>query len=602
MDGGFGNDRMHGGTGADTMKGDLGNDTLNGNDGDDSMNGGLGNDTMNGGAGADNMRGEFGDDVMTGGSGNDTMRGGDGDRLNGGNDNDTIFTDSASQVLVDNDIAHGDAGNDTISSFTGIDQLFGDAGNDTFIVRDFGRVSFGAVTVNGGTGTDKVTLNNLILPAFDLGDAVPVWNKFTGIERLDIETDSGNQTLAFTFRNVINMSDTDVLTIDGDVGDTVSLLNIVTGDIFSNGLWQQAADQVIGGETFRVFNYDAFGPTGTVATVRIDSDIGTIVLEARRSACDGSGVTPGARGARHGHSLFGFGNLLQAFHIENQDAIAFGTDEFAVLERPEMAAGVLAREAEIVSEVALRHREVNEDAVLAFAAVLVGEPQEARGTTPRHRQQAFLRHRRGRTQLRAELLDDREHGLWVRGQHRAQVIAMQLKRLGRLDRDGVRRAWLAVERCDLSRDITGSEKIEHDLARIDRGVRDLDPPFDEDHQAVAGVASPVNRLAGGDVDHAAALDELRKRGLRKFAEERQGFEEGVAWFFQGRHGQPLTRCGEHSPPLGRDRVPGRKMVLQHRHAHSGSCSRRLGLEKCPRAKFASCWFPGASRGGKREHG
>ncbi len=277
--GGSGNDTLHGDAGEDTLNGGSGKDTMHGGTSNDKLNGGDGNDTMNGGGANDTLKGEFGDDTLNGDDGNDTLQGGDGaDKLNGGAGNDTIATDTASQLLVDNDIAHGNAGNDTISSFTGIDKLFGDAGNDTFIIRDFGRLNLGAVTVDGGSGTDKATLNNVILPVFNLGDVLPMWNKFTGVERLDIESDSGNQTLAFTFNNVRNMSDTDVLTIDGDVGDTVSLFNIVSGDVFSGGVWREGADVVIGGETFDVFNYDAFGPTGTIATVRIDNDIGTIVL------------------------------------------------------------------------------------------------------------------------------------------------------------------------------------------------------------------------------------------------------------------------------------------------------------------------------------
>jgi Ca2+-binding RTX toxin-like protein len=59
LEGGDGNDRLHGGNGNDVLLGGAGNDTLEG---------GLGNDILIGGTGADKLNGGPGDDLMIGGS------------------------------------------------------------------------------------------------------------------------------------------------------------------------------------------------------------------------------------------------------------------------------------------------------------------------------------------------------------------------------------------------------------------------------------------------------------------------------------------------------------------------------------------------------
>jgi Ca2+-binding RTX toxin-like protein len=280
LDGGLDNDTLSGGAGNDRLLGDFGNDLMRGDAGNDRMEGGAGRDTLHGGTGNDDMRGGFDNDVMKGDAGNDTLRGEDGgDRLEGGAGNDVIHTDASGQLLSDNDIARGGDGNDTIHSHTGVDQLFGDAGNDLFFYNDLlsNRMLTRQVTVDGGTGSDTVVLNGQVLPVVNIGaEAEPVlrmWDAFAGIERIDIERDAGNQTLTFGQGDVRRMSDTDVLTLDGGVGDHVHLFAIPTGDILE-GNWVRRADQAIGGETFAVYDFELFGPEGSIARVRIDSDIG----------------------------------------------------------------------------------------------------------------------------------------------------------------------------------------------------------------------------------------------------------------------------------------------------------------------------------------
>jgi hypothetical protein len=181
------------------------------------------------------------------------------------------------------DSIRGNFGNDTIHSHTGVDQLFGDAGNDTFVYNDLlsNRMLTSSVTINGGAGTDTVVLKGQVLPVANIGDdATPIlrlWDAFTSSERIDVGQDTGNQTLSFGYRDIQDLSDTDVLTIDGNVGDQVNLYRFVSGDILT-GNWVRGADQLIGGEMFKVFDFDPFGAAGPVAQIRIDADMGVVLL------------------------------------------------------------------------------------------------------------------------------------------------------------------------------------------------------------------------------------------------------------------------------------------------------------------------------------
>lgn len=284
LDGGWDNDVLRGGNGSDSLLGDLGDDRLFGDAGADTLSGGNGRDTLSGGTENDLLKGGFDNDTLNGDAGNDTLRGEDGgDSMNGGDGADLIFTDEAGQLLSDNDVARGGAGNDTIQSFTGADQLFGDAGNDVFVYNDLlsNRMLTSQVLIDGGTGTDTVVLKGQVLPVANIGDdATPIlrlWDAFTSIERIDVEQDTGNQTLTFGFRDVQDLSETNVLTIDGNVGDQVNLYRFVSGDILT-GNWVRGADQAIGGELFKVFDFDPFGDAGPVAQIRIDADMGVVLL------------------------------------------------------------------------------------------------------------------------------------------------------------------------------------------------------------------------------------------------------------------------------------------------------------------------------------
>ncbi len=103
-------------------------------DGNDDIDGGLGNDTIHGNGGNDGITGGVGDDTIYGDSGDDKLAGGAGA--------DTIF---------------GGTGDDILDGGAGADDLFGGDDQDTFYVT--GNEGFGD-TIDGGTnGTDYDVLD-----------------------------------------------------------------------------------------------------------------------------------------------------------------------------------------------------------------------------------------------------------------------------------------------------------------------------------------------------------------------------------------------------------------------------------------------------------
>jgi Ca2+-binding RTX toxin-like protein len=91
-------------------------------------------------SGNDTLKGGFADDYLWGGSGNDEMRG------NGGNDFLAGGLTSLFNLISDDDVMHGGAGNDRLFGVYGNDRLFGEGGYDILsggAGRDY---------LNGGVG------------------------------------------------------------------------------------------------------------------------------------------------------------------------------------------------------------------------------------------------------------------------------------------------------------------------------------------------------------------------------------------------------------------------------------------------------------------
>ena len=166
-----GDDGLYGGRGSDILYGSSGDDRLSGGDDDDRLFAGAGDDVIGGGAGNDAIYGMAGDDVVEGGSGddfihgsrgNDRLRGGDGeDRIVGGIGNDVIQGNNGHDLLFGgkgDDVIHGgkgqdglygQEGDDWLFGNDGLDYLFGNAGDD-WLFGEYGELLF------GGSGNNRI--------------------------------------------------------------------------------------------------------------------------------------------------------------------------------------------------------------------------------------------------------------------------------------------------------------------------------------------------------------------------------------------------------------------------------------------------------------
>ncbi len=160
--------------------------------------------------------------VFVGGSGNDSFVGG-------------ALADSLS----------GAGGDDRLDGGLGADQLFGGSGDDILLW------DAGDAVIDGGTGDDTLLVNggNVDLTSFAGG--------IGGIEAIDLATDAGANDLTLRAQDVLDLSDTDVLSVLGDSGDSI---DAGTG-------WVQAGGDGQG--------HDVYTQTvgGAVVTLIIDSDI-----------------------------------------------------------------------------------------------------------------------------------------------------------------------------------------------------------------------------------------------------------------------------------------------------------------------------------------
>jgi hypothetical protein len=103
----------------------------------------------------------------------------------------------------------GSGGNDTLDGGAGADKLWGGAGNDTLVWGAGDRL-------NGGSETDTLRLRS---GSLDLGDVEPP--AIVSVERVDLRG-GGMNVLTVTRRDVLDMSSTDTLTIQGGAGDQVT--------------------------------------------------------------------------------------------------------------------------------------------------------------------------------------------------------------------------------------------------------------------------------------------------------------------------------------------------------------------------------------------
>ncbi|HKR25616.1 MAG TPA: calcium-binding protein [Allosphingosinicella sp.] len=148
-----GDDRLHGGGADDLLFGDTGRDTLHGDAGSDYLRGGAGNDRLFGGDGDDRLDGSLGSDVLNGGAGSDTAEyyGAEGGvivnlALGGA-------FEAAGGVAVDLFVSienvAGSFFSDLLTGSAGANVLIGDLGDDVLVGGG------GADSLSGGEGADR---------------------------------------------------------------------------------------------------------------------------------------------------------------------------------------------------------------------------------------------------------------------------------------------------------------------------------------------------------------------------------------------------------------------------------------------------------------
>jgi VCBS repeat-containing protein len=220
---------------ANALTGNAGADSLTGGGGGDTLKGGAGNDTLDGGAGNDWLSGDEGADVLRGGLGNDTYVAGDSISDTGGID--TVRSSLASHTLgsglenlvlfgagvngTGNNLANsitGNTGGNNLSGAGGNDVLVGGAGADTLSGGggdDTLHWDPSDALVDGGANNDTLVLGGSIL--FVLSD-------FAGsvIQEIEVIQLAGNEAVVLDATAVAAINGADLLTINGDGGDTVT--------------------------------------------------------------------------------------------------------------------------------------------------------------------------------------------------------------------------------------------------------------------------------------------------------------------------------------------------------------------------------------------
>jgi len=142
-------------------------------------------------------------------------------------DNVVIGTPNA-DTLVDYNktnftLVEGLDGNDSFGLSNGVAKLFGGAGNDSF---NFDPNASAGLSIDGGTGTDTLTLNNVTGKTIDLTQNANLSSdqQYTlrNIDVMNIATGStGNNTLRLGLSDVLNITDNKSLIIDGNAGSVV---------------------------------------------------------------------------------------------------------------------------------------------------------------------------------------------------------------------------------------------------------------------------------------------------------------------------------------------------------------------------------------------
>jgi Ca2+-binding RTX toxin-like protein len=182
---------------------------------------------------------------------------GDGD----GDDFTSTGVSSASEVV------RGLDGNDTIAAQGGADVVYGDGGDDTIV---FDQAD---ILVDGGSGTDTLVVTDVDADAAAQVNSAAGDIDFTttggvsvnGIETIDL-SGNGAQTIKLDSISVTGMSDTDMVTVKGEAGDTLKLY----------GSWvYKGVESLDDGKIYRILQKgDAFVEVNKDITLDITNELG----------------------------------------------------------------------------------------------------------------------------------------------------------------------------------------------------------------------------------------------------------------------------------------------------------------------------------------
>ncbi|WCB47652.1 DVU1012 family biofilm structural adhesin [Nitratidesulfovibrio vulgaris] len=174
----------------------------------------------------------------------------------GGSGDDTIVGTAGDDIIL------GGLGNDTLGGSGGRDYIDGGLGNDTIIIQDNSgdhRITDADFKgLHGGAGTDTLEIHgdNVVLDFNNIADG-----KVSGIEHIDLGTDTGAQTVRLTAADLFDLAGTSEATaagnkavhISGDNADKVELVgsdwthstNAAGQDVYSVTVGTETRDLII---------------------------------------------------------------------------------------------------------------------------------------------------------------------------------------------------------------------------------------------------------------------------------------------------------------------------------------------------------------------
>ncbi|WIH73684.1 calcium-binding protein [Acinetobacter baumannii] len=271
IDGGLGDDRLHGGNEIDHIQGGLGDDFVFGLAGNDEIIGGEGDDTLFGGLGDDLLIGGDGRDWLQGDEGVNTLIGGLGDDSYDVNGTDTIIEnqdEGYDAIFIENTFdlegtnleeihlkghgnfntfgddkdngLYGNTGNNYLDGKSGADIMSGGGGNDYYVVNQYDKLitnSDGSTTLIRGDQVVEGILNPAGYVFGDSGgiDTIEQWDD----KRFYSQDSNGNWFDTGNYHNLQSNVENVILKGDAKVAFGNELDNIITGneqDNFINGL------------------------------------------------------------------------------------------------------------------------------------------------------------------------------------------------------------------------------------------------------------------------------------------------------------------------------------------------------------------------------